>query len=70
MEVRDLDPSVTMLALMSGLLKNDIKRSLTKTYPRDFADMLAWTEKYARTEDASVEEEIPITSILGGAMRV
>lgn len=47
LDVCNLDQSVTMSALMSGLQRNDLKRSLTKIYPRDFVGMLARTEKYA-----------------------
>ena len=45
-----------MAALMGGLLKNDLKKLLTKTYLRNFLHMLAHTNKYARTEEAFVEE--------------
>lgn len=55
---------------ISGLSKNDLKRSLIKTYPIDFANMLAWTEKYAQMKDAFVEEETPTASILGGGQRI
>ena len=40
LEVHDLDHSIAMSAMMDGLLKDDLKKSLTKTYPRDFSDML------------------------------
>ncbi|XP_073104419.1 uncharacterized protein [Elaeis guineensis] len=35
LEVHDLDQSVAMSAMMSRLQKNDLKKSLLKTYPRD-----------------------------------
>ena len=41
-----------MAALKSGLQKNDLLFFLEKKYPRDFADLLAWTEGYARAEEA------------------
>ncbi|XP_010906743.1 uncharacterized protein [Elaeis guineensis] len=52
LEVRNLDQSITMAVLKDGLLKNDLYYSLEKTYARDFADMLARVEKYARTDEA------------------
>ena len=41
-----------MAALKSGLQKNDLLFSLEKKYPRDFADVLARAEGYARVEEA------------------
>ena len=41
-----------MAALKSGLQKNDLLFSLEKKYPRDFADLLARAEGYARAEEA------------------
>lgn len=55
---------------MSNLQKSDLKRTLIKTYPRDFIDMLAWDEKYAWIEDAFMQEEAPATSILRGGERM
>ncbi|KAG1326718.1 putative Retrotransposon gag protein [Cocos nucifera] len=52
LEVRDLDQSVAMAALKSGLQKNDLLFSLEKKHPRDFADMLARAESYVRAEEA------------------
>ena len=52
LEVRNLDQSVAMAALKGGLQKNDLLFSLEKKYPRDFADMLARAESYARAEEA------------------
>ena len=47
-----MDQSVAMAALKSGLQKNDLLFSLEKKPPRDFADMLARAENYARAEEA------------------
>ena len=52
LEVRNLDQSVAMAALKGGLQKNDLLYSLEKKYPRDFADLLARAEGYARAEEA------------------
>ena len=41
-----------MAALKGGLQKNDLLFSLEKKYPRDFADLLARAEGYARAEEA------------------
>lgn len=43
---------MAMVALKAGLLKNDFLFSLEKRYPKDFAEILARTEKYANTEEA------------------
>ena len=51
--------------MMSGLLKNDLKRSLVKAYPWDFPDMSVRTEKYAHIE-VFVEDEASTSSIMGG----
>lgn len=50
---------------MSGLQKNDLKSLLIKTYPRDFANMLARAKKYVRMEDIFMQEETPVTSLIG-----
>ena len=47
-----MDQSVAMAALKSDLQKNDLLFSLKKKYPRDFADLLAQAEGYARAEKA------------------
>ena len=52
LEVRNLDQSVAMVTLKSGLQKNDLLFFLKKKYPRAFADLLAWAEGYARAEEA------------------
>ena len=52
LEVRNLDQSVAMAALKGGFQKNDLLFSLKKKYPRDFADLLARAEGYARAEEA------------------
>ena len=39
-----------MAALKSGLQKNDLLFSLEKKYPRNFTDLLAQAEGYARAE--------------------
>ena len=41
-----------MIALKGSLQKNDLLFSLEKKYPRDFADLLARAEGYARAEEA------------------
>lgn len=56
LEIHDLDQSIMMSILMSGLQKNDLNKSLIKTYPRDFIEMLAWAEKYAWMEDIFMQE--------------
>ena len=52
LEVQNLDQSITMAALKGGLQKNNLLFSLEKKYPRDFADLLARAEGYARVEEA------------------
>ena len=52
LEVRNLDQSVAMAALKGGLQKNDLLFFLEKKYPRDFVDLLARAEGYARAEEA------------------
>lgn len=51
-----------MSTLMSRLQENDLKKSLIKTYPRDFADMLIRAKKYVQMEDVFMQEEAPTTS--------
>lgn len=70
LEVYNLDQSIIMSALMSGLQKNDLKWSLAKTYPKDLVDMLARAEKYAQMEEAFMQEEISATSILEGGKKM
>ena len=62
LEICDLDQSTAMAVIVGGLLKNDLKKLLTKTYLRNFSDMLACTEKYVRTEEAFALE-ISINSV-------
>ena len=52
LEVRNLDQSIAIAALKGGLQKNDLLFSLEKKYPRNFADLLARVEGYARVEEA------------------
>ena len=47
-----MDQSIAMAALKGGLQKNDLLFFLKKKYPRDFADLLARAEGYARAEKA------------------
>ena len=47
-----MDQSVAIATLKSGLQKNDLLFSLKKRYPRDFADLLAQAEGYARAKEA------------------
>ena len=56
LELRDLDQSTVMAAMMGGLLKNDLKKLLTKIYPQNFLDMLTRVEKYVRMEEVFAEE--------------
>lgn len=46
-----MEQFVAMTALKGGLLKNDLLFFLDKKYLRDFVDMLARAEKYARAEE-------------------
>ena len=47
-----MDQSVAMAAMKGSLQKNDLLFFLKKKYPRDFADLLARVEGYARAEEA------------------
>ena len=47
-----MDQSVAMATLKSSLQKNDLLFSLEKKYPKDFTDLLAQAEGYARAEKA------------------
>ena len=44
-----------MSALKGGLLMDNFKKSLLKTIPQNFLEMLAWVEKYARLKDSLTE---------------
>ena len=55
-----------MAAMMGGLLKNDLKKLLIKTYPQDFSDMLACAEKYACMEEAFADDP-PASFIVTGS---
>ena len=68
LEICDLNQSTMMAMMMDGLLKNDLKRSLIKTYLRDFLDMLAHAEKYARMEEAFADD-LPASSIAAGSTK-
>ena len=46
-----------MSIMISGLLKNDLKKSLMKIYPWDYPDILAQAEKYARMKEVFMEDE-------------
>ena len=52
LEVRNLDQSVAMATLKGGLQKNNLFYSLEKKYPKDFVDLPARAEGYARAEEA------------------
>nr|XP_010917693.1 RING-H2 finger protein ATL81-like [Elaeis guineensis] len=70
LEVRVLDLSITMSMMMDELLKNDLKKSLIKIYPRDYPDMLVRAEKHAHTEEIFTEDGTPIRSVVvGGKIR-
>ena len=62
LEVRNLDQSIAMAALKGGLQKNGLRYPLKKTYLKDFVDMLARAEKYARADEA-FEGEPPMIPI-------
>ena len=51
LEVRNLDQSIAMAALKGSLQKNDLLSFLKRKYPKNFADMPARAEGYARTEE-------------------
>lgn len=47
-----------MSALAKGLLKNDLKKSLAKTYPKDFVRMLALAKKNTQMKRLSYWKKI------------
>lgn len=51
LKVKNLDQSVATTAL-KGLQRNAFLFSLEKRYPKDFAEILARTEKYANAKKA------------------
>ena len=56
-----------MAALKSGLQKNDLLFFLKKKYPRNFADLLARVEGYARAEEAfKLKDEEAVKERQGG----
>ena len=67
LEVQNLDQSTMMATMMSGLLKNDLKKSLIKTYPWDLLDMLAYAEKYVRMEEAFIDDTPTSLAVLGSS---
>ena len=56
LEVQNLDQSTAIAIMMSGLLKNDLKKLLVKTYPQNLSNMLARVKKYARIEKTFTDE--------------
>ena len=60
LEVYDLDQSTAMAVMMDGLLKNDLKKLLTKTYPWNFSDMLAYAKRYARWRRLLQKKPLPV----------
>ena len=56
LEVQNLDQSIVIVTMMSGLLKDDLKSLLINTSPQDLLDMLIRTEKYARMEEAFADD--------------
>ena len=54
-----------MAVMMDSLLKNDLKKSLTKTYSQNFLDILAHVEKYAHIEEAFIEETLASSVVVG-----
>ena len=65
LEVRDLDQSIVMSAMIYELLKNDLKKSLIKIFSQNYPDMLVCAEKYARTEEIFAKET-PVGSVVAG----
>ena len=65
LEVQNLDQSTTMAAMMSNLLKNNLKKSLIKTYPQDLLDMLVHAKKYARIEEALINDTLADSVAMG-----
>ena len=61
LEVNNLDQSIAMVVLKEGLLKNDLLFFLEKKYPRDFTNMLAQAEGYARAEKAFKLQDDEVT---------
>ena len=57
LEVRQLDPSVAMTAMKSGLRSCPFQFFIKKTYPRSWPEMLARAEKYANAEDEDEPKE-------------
>ena len=51
-----MDQSIVIAAMMSDLLKNNVKKLLIKTYPQDLSDMLVCAEKYARMEETLADD--------------
>ncbi|XP_073112241.1 uncharacterized protein [Elaeis guineensis] len=52
-----------MTTLKDGFLKNRLQYSLEKTYPHDFAEMLARAKKYARADEAFEGESLMGASV-------
>ena len=65
LEVQNLDQSIIMAAMMSDLLKNDLKKLLVKTYPRDLPDMLVHVKKYVCIEEAFTDETLASSATVG-----
>uniref|UniRef100_A0A6I9QMS4 Uncharacterized protein LOC105037092 n=1 Tax=Elaeis guineensis var. tenera TaxID=51953 RepID=A0A6I9QMS4_ELAGV len=57
----------SMAAMMSDLLKNDLKKSLVKTYPRDLPDMLVRVEKYVRMKEAFADDTTADSTVAGSS---
>lgn len=58
-ELCNLDQSMTMIAMKSGLQKNTFLFFLEKTYPQNFIEMLIRVEKYANTEEVYNAHLVP-----------
>ena len=66
LEVRDLYQSIMISTMMGKFLKNDFKKSLMKTYLRDYPDILVWAEKYAHMEEVFTENDVLASSVAAG----
>lgn len=52
LEVQQLDQSMAMIILNSGLQRNAFLFYLEKTYPQSFTKMFTWVKKYGNVEEA------------------
>ena len=64
LKVHDLDQLIAMSVFMAGLQKNDLKRSLVKSNPKDFNGMLEKVRKYTNLEEAFAEAPPPPSMVI------